>query len=226
MSTILIVEDQASVAEVVRYHLENSGYDAVIAADVESAWQLVVAESPTAAVVDIKLNGADGWTFLERVRSDGRFSDMPAIVLTGLLEPEIIEKAASLGCQYLSKPFAASALMNKLEHLLREREAHSRDNGRGPSNGHRPSPADGNHKIKLTAQKVVVLLEGYEVEGMVHIPPELPRFSDAWEATIRDPREFLPITEAKITIQGQNSVARSAFLQVRKSKIQAIFPQE
>lgn len=221
MATILIVEDQPSVAEVVRYHLENSGFDALVTGDVESAWRLVIAEQPDAAVVDIKLPDVDGWTLLERIRGDGRYADMPAVVLTGLLEPEVVERATDLGCQYLSKPFAASALVGKMQYLLRERELAVDGNGSLTAQS-----TDESARIKMETIRVVVLLDGYEVEGTVHLPPHLGRFSDAWEEVIADHREFLPITDAKVTIEGKNAVARAPFLQVRKARVQGVFPKD
>jgi two-component system phosphate regulon response regulator PhoB len=221
MATILIVEDQPSVAEVVRYHLENSGFDALVTGDVESAWRLLIAEQPDAAVVDIKLPDVDGWTLLERIRGDARYADMPAVVLTGLPEPEVVERAGRLGCQYLSKPFAASALVGKMQLLLQEPQVDVQGNGSLTA-----SSVDESAKIKMVTIRAVLLLDGYEVEGTVHLPPHLGRFSDAWEEVIADHREFLPITDAKITVEGRNAVAHAAFLQVRKSRVQGVFPKD
>ncbi|HLW16888.1 MAG TPA: hypothetical protein VKV69_05975, partial [Actinomycetota bacterium] len=61
----------------------------------------------------------------------------------------------------------------------------------------------------------------HRVEGEVHLPEELTRFSDAWEAVMRDQREFLPVTNAKMYANDGQMVVNAAFLQVRKKDVRA-----
>lgn len=231
MAKVLIVEDQPSVATVVQYHVEQAGFETSQAGDVEEAWHRLVSDSPDAAVVDIKLPGADGWTFIDRVRNDGRFGNLPIVVLTGLLEADVVARAESMHCAYLSKPFAASALVSKIESQVKGAQKLppvevpvAPAAPAAPTSEHAP-PAPAH--VDLVSLRVVVLLQGYQVEGTVHLPPELGRFSDAWEALVKDPRHFLPVTDAIVTVQGgPNAVARANFLQLRKTDIQAVFPKD
>jgi DNA-binding response OmpR family regulator len=242
MAKVLIVEDQPSVATVVQYHVEQAGFETTQAGDVEEAWRKLVTEVPDAAVVDIKLPGADGWTFIERVRADGRFSNLPMVVLTGLLEADIVARAESLRCAYLSKPFAASALVNKIEsqvkgiaptkptlddlhqaHMVRQ----GNQGGQEQQTSQPPAPSSQGGHVDLVSVRVVMLLPSYQIEGNMHLPPELGRFSDAWESLIKDSRHFLPVTDAIITVLGgPKAVARAAFLQVRKTDVSGVFPKE
>lgn len=234
MAKILIVEDQPSVATVVQYHVEQAGFETIHAGDVEDAWQKLVTEVPEAAVVDIKLPGPDGWTFIERVRGDGRFSKLPIVVLTGLLEADVVTKAESLGCGYLSKPFAASALVSKIESQVKgvmpkaptldEMASGTAQRTETPAPA---APSGPTTRVDLVSLRVVMLLQGYQVEGNVHLPPELGRFSDAWEALLKDQRQFLPMTDVLITVHGgPKAVAKASFLEIRKSDVQGIFPKE
>jgi DNA-binding response OmpR family regulator len=231
MAKVLIVEDQPSVSTVVQYHVEQAGFETSQAGDAEEAWRKLISEYPDAAVVDIKLPGSDGWTFIERVRNDGRFSSLPIVVLTGLLEADVVTRAESLRCGYLSKPFAASALVNKIEAQVKGAtttrptldEMHE---GRNAAAAAPPAPQGGGH-VDLVKVRVVVLLSGYQVEGDMHLPPELGRFSDAWESLIKDQRQFLPVTNAVVTVHGgPKAVAKAGFLQIRKSDVQGIFPKD
>ena len=216
MPKVLVVEDEPSIVTIVRYHLESAGFDSYFAGEVEEGWRLLVAESPDAAVVDIRLPGADGWSLIERLRGDGRFQDLPVVVLTGLLEPEVVEKASSLGCEYLSKPFAATALLSKIRILL---SAAGRENGAGRG-GVDP-------KTNLVAVAVILLIEDYQIDGIVYLPPELARFSDAWESLMRDQRAFFPVTNATIyPAVGGNAVADPAFMEIRKDDVRAVFPKD
>ena len=212
MEKVLIVEDDPSVATVIRHHLQGAGYVGHIAQDVEDAWRLLVSESPTAAVVDIKLPGADGWHLVDRIRKDGRFAGLPIVVLTGLVEPQIMKKAEDSGCSYLSKPFASSTLLHKLGQAIKNRPLVT------------PSTSQDDLRIDLVATEVTVLIEGYRVEGRIFLPPEMGRFSDAWESIVRDQREFLPVTEARLIRTDGSVVAEPQLFEVRKSQVHAVFP--
>ena len=170
--------------------------------------------------LDYRLPGVDGWSLIERIRSDGRYHELPIVVLTGLLEPEIVERANSLGCEYLSKPFAATALLTKIRNLL----SLSGSDGAPGALTRRSAP---DSKTELVAVGVVLLLDSYQVEGIVYLPPELARFSDAWESLMRDQRSFFPITAATVFAAGAgHPFASPAFLEVRKQDVRAVFPKD
>lgn len=217
MPKILVVEDQQSVVAIVRYHLESAGMEGFFASDVQDGWRLLTGERPDAAVVDIGLPGADGWTLIEKLRGDDRFAGLPVVVLTGLIEPDVVRRAQSLGCEYLSKPFAASALLGKI------REGLSPSLPRVPATEPPPDP----NKVELVVVGVVMLLDHYQIEGKVHLPPELARFSDAWESLIRDNRDYVPVTEVRVSLRdGHSVVASPSFMEVRKGDVRAVWPQD
>jgi DNA-binding response OmpR family regulator len=204
----------------VRFHIEGAGMEAASAGDAEEGWRSLVSTFPDAAVIDLKLPGADGWSLIERIRKDGRFSRMPVIVLSGMSDQGNVNRATELGCDFLSKPFASSALVRKVQDAIKQRQ-----NGSAP-----PPPMPGGGQmdthIELVTTRVVLLLAGYRVEGNVHLPPELSRFSDAWESLIRDQRAFLPITDARVTMLGEAASSAAQFMEVRKSDIQGVFPKD
>lgn len=215
MPKILVVEDQQSVVAIVRYHLESAGMDGYFASDVQDGWRLLTNERPDAAVIDIGLPGADGWSLIEKLREDERFARLPVVVLTGLIEPDVVRRAASLGCAYLSKPFAASALLGKIRDALQ------------PGPARPPEPEPNPNKVDLVVVGVVMLLDHYQVEGKVHLPPELARFSDAWESLVRDSRDFVPVTDVRVSLRdGHTIVASPPFMEVRKADVRAVFPQD
>jgi DNA-binding response OmpR family regulator len=220
MAKILVVEDQPSVVSIIRYHLENEGYTGLFAEDVQEGWKALVSEVPDAVVMDIRLPGAEGWNLIERIRNDGRYHDLPIVILTGLLEPEVVERAAALRCDYLSKPFAASALLTKIRNSIKTRRQ------TGPTPPPPPGSATATPQVQMVAVGVVILLDSYRIEGTVHLPPEISRFSDAWESIVRDPRSFFPVTDARVTTDGNEVVATPGFLEVRKDDVRAVFPKE
>ncbi|MFN2526465.1 MAG: PleD family two-component system response regulator [Actinomycetota bacterium] len=212
MPKIVVIEEQPSVVALMRYHLEDAGIGAHFAASLDEGWKELNEHSPDAVVVDLRLTGANGWRFVERLRQESQFKELPVMVLADEVDEETTRQATDLDCQVLTKPFAASALMTKIDLLLHQ-EARAAD-----------PTADGRKK-KVLPVEVLLLLDRYQIEGTVYLPPEATRFSDAWEHLINDERAFFPVTDAKITRQQDgHMVAAAVFMQVRKSEIRGAFP--
>jgi DNA-binding response OmpR family regulator len=211
MAKVLVIEDEANVAAIVRYHFDIAGLEGIYAGTGEAGWRLLVAERPDALVTDIGVQGAESWSLIERVRADGRFRELPVVVLAGD-EAGNAERAARSKCIYLTKPFAATALIDRVTQLIKD--------------GERRPVAGQESAIELVSVGVKILLDGYQVEGTVHLPPELGRFSDAWESIVRDPRTFFPVTEATVTSTTGDHIATTAFIEVRKSEVRAVFPRD
>jgi DNA-binding response OmpR family regulator len=202
MLRVLIVEDDRNVASLVRHLLEEEGFVSSFSVDLAGAWGSLTSEPPDAAIVDLGLLGGEsGWDLIEKIRADEMHSDLPIVILTGSPPEEVLDRARSLNCEYLGKPFSAAALLDRLQLAVRAA-------GRAP--GQR-------------SEAVVLMLGAYRVEGNVHVPIELTRFSDAWEAVVRDPREFFPVTDAKLFSSDGQMVANAAFIQVRKKDVKAAF---
>jgi CheY-like chemotaxis protein len=215
MTKVLVVEDQPNIMQIVRYHFESAGFEGAYATSAEDAWRLLVAEIPDAMVTDITLPGEDGWGLIKRVRADGRFHQLPIVILTGTMDDQGPSRAKELGCDYLTKPFAASALLNKVKAGLEE----SSEFRRRPTDT--PGPSG---QIKMVPVAVVMLMDHFQVEGTIYLPPELGRFSDAWESVVRDQRSYFPVTNARIT-KGEQTI-HAPFLEVRKSEVRAVFPHD
>lgn len=78
---------------------------------------------------------------------------------------------------------------------------------------------------QLVKVGVVLLMDPYVVTGTVHLPPEVRRFSDAWESVLSDRRTFIPVTDAEIK-RGEETVLRTPFIHVRKADVRAASPLE
>lgn len=220
MATVLVVEDQSSISDLITFHLEDCGLQVVKADNAETGWRSMATHQPDAALIDIRLPGPDGWSLIERMRSDRRFEKVPALVLTSLMEAEVLDRAAALECRYLSKPFAPSGLVHQVQGMLRD-----------AGNGHAleaPEPDAGlaGGRVNYTASRAVLLMDHYQIRGTVYVPAGCDRFSDAWEALLTDKRDFIPVTDATITSPANSGVMDAAFVQVRKEHIRAIFPRE
>jgi DNA-binding response OmpR family regulator len=203
---VLIVEDDPNVARLVGELLGEEGFIWVHATDVDSAWANLIGEDPDAVILDLWLYGRDaGWELLERIRKNEHFHNLATVVLTGVTGKETFDRARSLGAEFLNKPFTPAALMDRLRRALRAA-------GRAP---------------EVRAYEVVLLTPVFRIEGVIHVQEELPRFSDAWEALIRDPRAYLPLTKASVrSLDGSAVHVEHDLIEIRKSDVTAIFPRE
>ena len=204
MRKVLIVEDDPSVADLVRELLAEEGYIAVHCPDIESGWATLIAEDPDAAILDLWLYGREsGWDLLQRVRANEHFHDLPAVILTGVTGKDVMDRAESLGAEYLSKPFTPAALIDRLQRAMQK-------GGRAPG---------------VRAFACVLLTPNFWIEGNLHVSEELSRFSDAWEALVRDPRSYVPVTDASVKgLDGKSVLAQSDLIEVRKDQVTIVLP--
>ncbi len=102
--SVLLVEDDATVAEMYRLKLELDGYRVTIAADGESALEIARSSPPDLVFLDIRLPRMNGLEVLERMRQDTALRVIPVVILSNYGEPELIERGLRLGAlDYLIK---------------------------------------------------------------------------------------------------------------------------
>src|SRR3954452_17120998 len=116
---VLVVEDDADIAGVLRRSLDKEGYDVRIAGDGEAALEESTVFEPDAVVLDLGLPKLDGVEVCRRLREDG---DVPILVLTArdALESRV-EGLDSGADDYLVKPFERDELLARLRALMRRR---------------------------------------------------------------------------------------------------------
>lgn len=116
-NTVVIVDDDKNICELIRLYLTKEGYDVRCAFDGNSALKLIEDLKPAAAILDIMLPGIDGIEILKSIR---RTSKMPVIMLTA--KGETIDKVLGLELgadDYVVKPFEPKELVARLRAVLR-----------------------------------------------------------------------------------------------------------
>ena len=120
MSRVLVVEDEAHLAQGLRFNLEAEGHSVAIAGDGESALQrlLISHEEFDAIVLDVMLPGKDGFAVARELRDAKVY--LPILMLTARSRPEdVLQGFASGADDYLPKPFELAILLARLQGLLR-----------------------------------------------------------------------------------------------------------
>jgi DNA-binding response OmpR family regulator len=120
MSGVLVVEDEAHLAQGLRFNLEAEGHEVTLFDNGEAALEFLLGTNRNVDVVilDAMLPGIDGFNVARELRKAGRF--MPVLMLTALNRPEDVLRGFESGADdYLSKPFDLAILIARINSLLR-----------------------------------------------------------------------------------------------------------
>jgi DNA-binding response OmpR family regulator len=125
MTTVLVVDDEPNLVDLVRGYLEREGYTVLSAADGPAALDLARTAQPDLVVLDLLLPGLDGVEVCRRLR---RFSDAYVVMLTARAEEVDTLVGLAVGADdYLTKPFSPRELVARVKAMLRR----PRDRGAG-----------------------------------------------------------------------------------------------
>jgi DNA-binding response OmpR family regulator len=115
--SILVVEDDTTLATALRYNLERNGYSCLLAGDGARALELAARDRPALVLLDLMLPGIDGMEVCRRIRSD---STVPIIMLTARVEEVDRVVGLEVGADdYVTKPFSMRELMARVHAALR-----------------------------------------------------------------------------------------------------------
>jgi DNA-binding response OmpR family regulator len=115
--TILVVDDEARIAKLVRDYLERAGFGVLTARDGETALTLARREQPDLIILDLMLPGVDGLDVCRRLRQE---SGVPIIMLTARVEEADRVVGLELGADdYVTKPFSPRELVARVRATLR-----------------------------------------------------------------------------------------------------------
>jgi two-component system, OmpR family, phosphate regulon response regulator PhoB len=121
-STILVVEDEPAIRELIAVNLSFAGHKVLRADDVSQADTLIRAELPDLILLDWMLPGMSGLAFARRLRADNRTCLVPVIMLTAKgAEQDKIDGLEAGADDYITKPFSPKELMARIKAVLRRR---------------------------------------------------------------------------------------------------------
>jgi DNA-binding response OmpR family regulator len=126
MSHLLVVEDEAHLAQGLRFNLEAEGHSVDVVADGETAIERLLkgGEKFDAVVLDVMLPGADGFEVASELRKAKNY--VPVLMLTARGRPEDVLQGFAAGADdYLAKPFELPIFLARLQGLLRRSAWHS-----------------------------------------------------------------------------------------------------
>jgi len=124
-TTVLIVEDEPAIVELVTFSLRESGWNVSAVQSTQEAWDALHERKPQLILLDWMLPDQTGLRLLARIRADRHFADIPVIMLTAKSMEE--DKLAGLNSgadDYITKPFSPRELLARSRALLRRKSPH------------------------------------------------------------------------------------------------------
>jgi len=119
-SRVLIIEDDPSIVEMLRYNLEKAGFDPLVAMDGEEGVMMVEEEAPDLVVLDWMFPLMSGIEVCRRIRRRPESKDLPIIMLTAKGEETDRVRGLESGADdYVVKPFSPSEMMARIRAVLR-----------------------------------------------------------------------------------------------------------
>ena len=115
--SILVVDDEEYVTQLLKRTLEPQGYRVTIANNGSAALEEVKKSTPDLILLDINMPGLSGYEVLERIKQK---HEIPVIMLTAVLEAAAVNKSIGLGADdYIRKPFRSRELVARVNAKLR-----------------------------------------------------------------------------------------------------------
>ena len=122
--SILVVDDEKDILELVEYNLTKNGYKVICASTGEEGLELARAKLPDLVVLDLMLPGLDGLDVCKMLKSTEQTQKIPVVMLTARGEEPDIVAGLELGAEdYVTKPFSPRVLVARIRAVLRRREA-------------------------------------------------------------------------------------------------------
>ncbi|MBI4598050.1 MAG: response regulator [Candidatus Omnitrophica bacterium] len=118
--TILVVEDEPDLREVIVDCLKGAGYTAVSCGDGNQVLGLIRQHAPSLVILDLQLPGMNGWKLCHLIKSNPATARLLIVALSGLIEEDSGAGDTDRFDYMIAKPFDPDALLNRLRKLLKD----------------------------------------------------------------------------------------------------------
>ena len=117
--TILVVDDEPDLIEIVRFRLEKEGYKVLSAGDGRAGLAAAIEKSPDLVVLDVMMPGLDGFEVLFQMKNNPKTKDTPVVMLTAKTDMSSISKGWGMDVDnYVTKPFNVDELAKTVKNVL------------------------------------------------------------------------------------------------------------
>ena len=118
--SVLVVDDERDILELVKYNLDKEGYQVTVVATGEDALAATRTKLPDIVILDLMLPGVDGLEVCRRLKGDPRTRNIPIVMLTAKGDEADVVTGLELGASdYVTKPFSPRVLTARIRAVLR-----------------------------------------------------------------------------------------------------------
>ncbi|MFY9613816.1 MAG: response regulator transcription factor [Candidatus Dormiibacterota bacterium] len=118
---VLVVEDEAALAKVLKLRLEMEGFEVRAAGDGQEAMEMIAQERPDIVVCDLMMPVMDGKQVTKAIKSDKKLKSIPVLILSALKRQQEMDELAKLGADgFAAKPFDSKELTARIKGLLQK----------------------------------------------------------------------------------------------------------
>ncbi|HYX63809.1 MAG TPA: response regulator [Burkholderiales bacterium] len=115
--TIVVIDDDPMIRELVRLHLKNADYEVLLAEDAVAAGRLIVESSPALILIDVNMPYMNGYEFTSALKKDPATRDIPVVFITA--DEDVAQRSRQLGAvAYLAKPVRADRLLEVVRQFV------------------------------------------------------------------------------------------------------------
>ncbi|MFN2426149.1 MAG: response regulator transcription factor [Candidatus Binatia bacterium] len=197
--SILVVEDEDDIAELIRYNLEKEKYAVTIAATGEKGVEAARSIKPDLVLLDLMLPGMNGLEVCRTLKADRSTADIPIVMVTARGEETDIVAGLELGAEdYVTKPFGLTVLIARVRAVLRRRTARI-PNEDEPLRIHDVEIHPGRHEVRAGSEEVVLTNTEFRI---LHFLARRPGWVFTRYQIVDGIRgENYPVTERAVDVQ-------------------------
>jgi two-component system phosphate regulon response regulator PhoB len=129
-ASVLVIDDEEDIRELIRYNLLKEGYRVECAVSGEEALEILQSFRPDMIILDLMLPGIDGLEVCRRLKADSELGKIPIIMVTALGDEPDVVSGLELGADdYVSKPFSPKVLLARVKSVFRRGRGSPVDDG-------------------------------------------------------------------------------------------------
>lgn len=165
--TILVVDDEKDIVEMIAFNLQRNGYDVITAHNGNDALDLAEQQTPDLILLDLMMPGLDGTEVTRRLKADPRTKKIPLVMLTAKSEETDVVVGLTLGADdYVAKPFSMKILLARLTTVLRRAESGNGSPADEPGNILRAGPLSidaSKHEAAINGESIKLTLTEFKL---------------------------------------------------------------
>ncbi len=170
-ATVLIVEDEEDILELIRFNLKKNGYDTLCAQSGDDALALVKTHRPDIVLLDLMLPNMDGAEVCLRIKSDADTEHIPVIMVTARGSESDVIRGLTIGADdYLVKPFSPAVLIARIAAVLRRTGSATPDE-ETPLRIKGLTIHTGRHEVTLNGQPLQLTLTEFSILNLLASRP-------------------------------------------------------